>query len=388
MGRQGQGDAVPTNIDVRMVLGRLRHFSHCVDESNGFQEVREFIGSLQEMNLLCPEGDFTHGGGNLNLIEGFHLAMGTERSAKSQGIDRRVRTANGGAGAIGMEFGETIARRLGLFISPVFITVSRMAEFIPPSRVNVLGVGISAVNLETTLDAFENALAAGVRGFVTCTGVHGVMESQDSEAIRQIHNRSLMSTPDGMPMVWLLKWAGHSSANRVYGPELMEYVMKASPTRGWTHFLYGGKEGVAEKLKSALEQRFPGVRIVGTYTPPFRALSEAEFTDLATTVERLSPDFFWVGLSCPRQEIIMAEYEHRLAAKIFLGVGAAFDFHTGEVRQAPRWIQRSGFEWLYRLASEPRRLAKRYLRNNPRFVWRILGQMTGLRRVPSIEPGH
>lgn len=262
-----------------------------------------------------------------------------------------------------------------------------MAEFIPPPRINVLGVGISVLNLDSALATLDRALQHGVRGYVTLTGVHGVMESQDSERIRQIHNRSLLSTPDGMPMVWLGRLAGHREMNRVYGPEFMDLVMAWSQKSGRTHFFYGGKEGVAEKLKAVFEARYPGVRIVGTYTPPFRPLSPEEQSELEARVAAVRPDFFWVGLSCPRQEIFMAENETRLAAKIFLGVGAAFDFHTGTVRQAPRWIQRSGFEWLYRTACEPRRLAARYFRNNPRFVWRVIGQWTGVRKVADLGLG-
>jgi N-acetylglucosaminyldiphosphoundecaprenol N-acetyl-beta-D-mannosaminyltransferase len=258
-------------------------------------------------------------------------------------------------------------------------------EFTPPPRVNVLGVGISVLNLDTAVAALRDALAAGRRGYVTVTGVHGVIESQDDEALRCIHNASLLTTPDGMPMVWMGRLAGHRTMGRVYGPDLMEAVFAWTQRSGHTHFFYGGNTGVAEELKAKLEQRFPGIKIVGTYTPPFRPLNEAELAALAEQVRALRPDFFWVGLSTPKQERFMAEHLPKLDAQIMLGVGAAFDFHAGRVRQAPRWIQRSGFEWLYRLGCEPRRLWRRYLRNNPRFVWGVLGQLTGLRKVPPVS---
>lgn len=251
-----------------------------------------------------------------------------------------------------------------------------------PPRVNVLGVGISALNLESAVATLAKALETGRRGYVCVTGVHGVMESQDDTALRQIHNHSLLTTPDGMPMVWMGRLAGHRSMSRVYGPELMEHVFEWTRKSGHTHFFYGGNTGVAEELKERLEARYPGIRIVGTYTPPFRPLTPEEERSLIAQVGAAKPDFLWVGLSTPKQERFMAAYADKLDARILMGVGAAFDFHAGRVKQAPRWIQRSGFEWLYRTCREPRRLWKRYFRNNPIFLWKVLGQCTGLRRYP------
>ncbi len=251
-----------------------------------------------------------------------------------------------------------------------------------PPRVNVLGVGLSVLNLKSAVTLLAQAVTEGRRGFVCVTGVHGVMESQADPNLRRIHNASLLTTPDGMPMVWAGRLAGHREISRVYGPELMEHVLAWSQQTGATHFFYGGAVGVAEELKAKLEARFPGVRIVGTYTPPFRPLTEAEDKELAEKVAAVKPDFFWVGLSTPKQERFMAAYAPKLDAQILLGVGAAFDFHAGRVAQAPRWIQRSGFEWLYRTACEPRRLWKRYATNNPRFVWCMMGQWLGVRKYP------
>jgi len=251
-----------------------------------------------------------------------------------------------------------------------------------PPRVNVLGVGVSVLNLDSAVEILASAVASRTRGHVCVTGVHGVMESQSDPALRRIHNRSLLTTPDGMPMVWLGRLGGHRMMDRVYGPELMERVFEWSRGSGATHFFYGGGPGVAEQLRERLEQRFPGVRIVGTYTPPFRPLNEEEEKELIRQVAACRPDFLWVGLSTPKQERFMDAYGPRLAATVMMGVGAAFDFHAGRVRQAPRWIQRSGFEWFYRMCAEPKRLWKRYLTNNPRFVIRILAQRLGLRTYP------
>ena len=257
-----------------------------------------------------------------------------------------------------------------------------MPSFSPPPRVNVLGVGISVLNLDTAVQVLAQALDCGQRGFVTITGVHGVMESQADPALRDIHNRSLLSTPDGMPMVWLGRLAGHRQMGRVYGPELMERIFAWSEESGRTHYLFGGAEGVATELKTRLAGRFPKARVVGTFTPPFRPLNAQELADLQRELECLKPDFFWVGLSTPKQERFMAAHLDLLDVQVMVGVGAAFDFHAGRVKQAPRWVQRSGFEWLYRLAQEPRRLWRRYLRNNPVFLWKVAGQLLGLRRYP------
>jgi N-acetylglucosaminyldiphosphoundecaprenol N-acetyl-beta-D-mannosaminyltransferase len=250
----------------------------------------------------------------------------------------------------------------------------------PPARVNVLGVGLSALNLDLAVAAVAAALEQKTKGYVCVTGVHGVSEAQNDPALRRILNQALLNTPDGVPMVWMGRLQGASHMGRVYGPDLMLRVCELACARGFTHFLYGGAPGVAEELKRRLEQRFPGLKIVGTYTPPFRPLTSQEEDDLARQVAALKPDILWVGLSTPKQERFMAQYFQRLEATLFFGVGAAFDFHAGRVRQAPRWMQRSGLEWLFRLGCEPRRLWKRYLKNNPLFILRALGQLTGLKR--------
>lgn len=250
----------------------------------------------------------------------------------------------------------------------------------PSPRVNVLGVGISAINPDLALEAIERAIAERRKGYICVTGVHGVMEAQKDGDLRRIFNRSLLTTPDGMPMVWAGRLAGQRQIARVYGPDLMLLVCERSCAKGYRHFLMGGKEGVAPELKRRLEERFPGLVIAGTYTPPFRPLEPAEETELVARVAEAKPDVLWVGISTPKQERFMARYADRLEATLLIGVGAAFDFHTGRLRQAPRWVQQSGFEWLFRLGCEPRRLWRRYLLNNPRFLAQSALQVVGLRR--------
>jgi len=247
------------------------------------------------------------------------------------------------------------------------------------SRFNVLGVSLRAMNLRVATAAILEAVRTRSKGYVCVTGVHGVIEAQDDEGFRRILNAAFLNTTDGMPLVWLGRHYVGGEIDRVYGPDLMLEVFDATQRGEATHFFYGGAPGVAEELKAKLEARFPGVQVVGTYTPPFRPLEATEEAELAALLAEKKPDLFWVGLSTPKQERFMAEYLPKLETTVMLGVGAAFDFHSGRVQQAPRWIQRSGFEWLYRLCSQPKRLARRYLVNNPRFLWRIAGQLLGLR---------
>ena len=251
-------------------------------------------------------------------------------------------------------------------------------------KVNVLGVGISVLNLPSALAAIAGAVKARRKGYICVTGVHGVMEAQDDAAFKAILNNAFLCTPDGMPMVWAGKLSRHRGMSRVYGPDLMLDVCAWSEKSGCRHFFYGGADGVAELLAEKLKARFPGLIVAGTFTPPFRALDAAEEKQLQERIRGLKPDILWVGLSTPKQEKFMAEYLPKLDVTLMLGVGAAFDFHSGRVRQAPRWMQRSGLEWFYRLCSEPRRLGRRYLRNNPLFVMSFCAQRLGLKKYPPV----
>jgi N-acetylglucosaminyldiphosphoundecaprenol N-acetyl-beta-D-mannosaminyltransferase len=248
------------------------------------------------------------------------------------------------------------------------------------ARTNVLGVGISAVNLETAVARIADWISNREKHYVCVTGVHGVMESQYDRELKAIHNAAGMVTPDGMPMVWLSQMGGAHYVGRVYGPDLMLELCRASVQANYSHFFYGGAEGIADLLSTRLKEQFPGLNVVGTWTPPFRPLTEAEDIELVEKVNSLQPDIVWVGLSTPKQERFMAAHIGRLDAPVMIGVGAAFDFHAGLKKQAPVWMQRSGLEWVFRLVTEPKRLWRRYLTNNPRFVLLVLAQKLGLRR--------
>jgi len=252
-------------------------------------------------------------------------------------------------------------------------------------KANVLGVGVSAIDLAQGTRLILEAVRQNRKGYVAVTGVHGVSEAQSDSEFRSILNSAFLNTPDGIPMSWVGRFQGFKTMDRVYGPDLMLELCAASIDGSIRHFFYGGAPGVAQALRSCLESRFPGLSVCGTYTPPFRALNLEEEAHLVAVVKNLQPDIFWVGLSTPKQERFMAAYLHKLPVKIMIGVGAAFDIHSGRVRQAPYWMQRTGLEWFFRLMQEPGRLWKRYLINNPLFVARILAQFTGFRRYPIVD---
>ena len=261
----------------------------------------------------------------------------------------------------------------------------------PNDRVNVLGVGISPVNLDIAEDLIFNAIDSGQQGYVGVTGVHGVSEAQNDSKFKDILNNTFINTPDGMPMVWYARLYGFEKVSRVYGPDLMLNICARSVDRKVKHFLYGGGEGVADLLKEKLEKKFPGIEIVGTYTPPFRPLTNDEEIEVRNLINNSGAHCVWVGLSTPKQEKFMSGFLNRFGAnesgdsslkgpKVFFGVGAAFDFHAGLIPQAPNWMQQSGLEWLYRLYKEPKRLWKRYLKNNPLFLFRALLQIFGVKK--------
>jgi len=253
-----------------------------------------------------------------------------------------------------------------------------------PQRVNILGVGVSAITLEMAVEIIEEWIACREPHYVCVTGFHGVMESWRDKGLRRIHNRAGLVTPDGMPLVWLSRLKGFRHVERVYGPDLMLALCERSVARGYRHFFYGGAEGVPEQLAKVLSRRFPGLVVVGTCSPPFRPLTPGEDEEIVQMINEAGPDIVWVGLSTPKQERWMAEHVGRLVAPVLIGVGAAFDFLTGRKPQAPRWMQRAGLEWLFRLLTEPRRLWKRYLPNIPIF-W-ILVFLQHLRVInPTME---
>jgi N-acetylglucosaminyldiphosphoundecaprenol N-acetyl-beta-D-mannosaminyltransferase len=248
---------------------------------------------------------------------------------------------------------------------------------------NVLGVNVSAIDLGRAVDMADRWIATENHGYICVTGVHGVMEAQSDTQLRDILNHAFMNVPDGMPMSWVGWLQGFRKMDRVFGPDFMASLCRLSVERHYRHFLYGGESGVAVLLKERLESGFPGLQIVGAYTPPFRNLTAEEETEILTQLQETKPHILWVGLSTPKQERFMANYIDRLQVPLVVGVGAAFDYHTGRLDDCSGWIKRSGLQWLHRLLQDPGRLWKRYLRSNPAFVWKITLQILKWKQYPT-----
>ena len=259
------------------------------------------------------------------------------------------------------------------------MAASKTSQAFEPAipQVNILGVGVSAINMAMALRIIDDWIARRASSYICVTGVHGIMESRRDTSLRRIHNRAGLITPDGMPLVWLSRLQGFYHVERVYGPDLMLAVCERSVERGYRHFFYGGAPGVGDILAARLQSRFSGLQVVGIDAPPFRLLRPDEERAVVERINATTPDIVWVGLSTPKQECWMSAHVGRLHAPVLIGVGAAFDFHSGMKRQAPRWMQRNGLEWLFRLAMEPRRLWRRYMINNPWFLWCTLLQLLG-----------
>ena len=249
-------------------------------------------------------------------------------------------------------------------------------------RVNILGVGISAISLTEAIQQIATWIEERSRHYVNVCTVHTVMECFRNQILRNIVNKSGMVTPDGMPLVWLCRYHRYNVVTRVYGPDLMLAFCEYSVPRGYRHFFYGGESGIPQKLVKELERRYPGLQVAGTYSPPLRAVGEMEEPTVIESINSTNPDVVWVGLGTPKQDFWVAQHRPLLNTPILVAVGAAFDFLTGMVPQAPAWMQRNGLEWLFRLICEPRRLAHRYLVYNPLFIMHVLMQIIGLRRYP------
>jgi N-acetylglucosaminyldiphosphoundecaprenol N-acetyl-beta-D-mannosaminyltransferase len=248
-------------------------------------------------------------------------------------------------------------------------------------RFRVLGVQVNAIQIPEAIARMERWIAQrnGSR-YVAVTGMHGVTEARRDPAFRATLNDASMVVPDGMPLVWLGRLRGHGLSRRVYGPELMlEFCRKTAP-RGVRHFFYGGAPGVADSLAEQLAERFPGLVVAGTYTPPFRPLTPEEDADAVARINASGADILWVGLSTPKQERWMRDHQDKVTVPVMAGVGAAFDIHSGRLRQAPVWMRENGLEWFYRLVQEPRRLWRRYVLLGSAFVCNVSLELAGLRK--------
>jgi len=239
-----------------------------------------------------------------------------------------------------------------------------------PAQVPLLGVPLALTDYQRTLDWIDSAVAGRHRAYLCVAATHTVMAAREDAALRDAVLGAEFTVPDGQPLVWALNLLGHPLPSRVYGPTLMWKACERAARMGTRFYLHGGRhnQGAMALLIHNLRTAHPGLRVVGGQTQPFRELSAAEEDALVANINRARPDVVWVGLGVPRHELWMQRMRERLEAPVLVGVGAAFDFHAGLISQAPDWMQESGLEWLYRLSQEPRRLWRRYLRYNPRFV--------------------
>ena len=252
-------------------------------------------------------------------------------------------------------------------------------------RGNILGVGISAVNMTIAVDTIEQWLARREQNYVIAVPAHCIIDCQHDPALRRVYNQAGMVTPDGMPVAWILRMMGFRHVDRVYGPDLMLAMCERSLERGYKHYLYGGwPPAVTTRLAAKLRERFPGLRIVGEHAPPFRPLTPEEDAAEIEKINAADPDIVWCGLGAKKEEYWTSRHMGKLKATVLIGVGAAFDFHSGTKKQAPRWMMRAGLEWFFRLLTEPRRLWRRYLLGNPEFLALVLRQALG-KKPPALE---
>ena len=276
---------------------------------------------------------------------------------------------------------------LGLPVARHVPRVSRQAYAAPAKqkidRVNILGVGVNAVNMQMALNEIEGWIAERKQNFVLNVPAHCIVECLRDDNLRKIYNRAGLVNPDGMPIAWIARWMGYRHVSQVCGPDLMLTLCERSVSKGYRHFLYGGwPPNVVDQLAGQLEEKFPGIQIVGKFAPPFRPLTEAEDTEITAMINRANPDIVWIGLGAAKEEFWAESHMRRITAPALIGVGAAFDFHAGIKARAPRWVSQAGLEWFFRVLTEPKRLGPRYLKDNPVFLWNIMLQALGRQPRP------
>jgi N-acetylglucosaminyldiphosphoundecaprenol N-acetyl-beta-D-mannosaminyltransferase len=245
---------------------------------------------------------------------------------------------------------------------------------------NILGTKVNALSLDDAVGIIARWVERGERRYVCVRDVHGIVRAVDDAELRAIHHAAGMVTPDGVPLVVLARLRGFANVTRVYGPDLMMRVLELSLQTGFSHYFYGTTQETLAALSQRLTAQLPGLKIAGMMAPPFRELNGDERLAVAAAINRSGARVVWVGLGTPKQERWMAGFRPLLEAPVLVGVGAAFDFHAGRVRQAPAWMQKIALEWLFRLAMEPRRLWRRYVYNIPRFLYLITLEWLGLRK--------
>lgn len=237
--------------------------------------------------------------------------------------------------------------------------------------VNILGVDIAAINMDWLLD-FTNTHVKELSGDYICVAnVHTTVTASDDPEYLAVQNGGIMAIPDGGPLSSVGRKRGAENMERTTGPSYMGEILKISTEKGYRHYFYGSTPETLEKLKENLSRDYPGIQIVGMYSPPFRTLTDDEDKEIISTINEANPDFLWIGLGAPKQEKWMAAHQGKVKG-LMVGVGAAFDYFAGNIERAPEWMQKANLEWVYRLLQDPKRLFKRYLVTNTKFIWNVV----------------
>jgi N-acetylglucosaminyldiphosphoundecaprenol N-acetyl-beta-D-mannosaminyltransferase len=249
------------------------------------------------------------------------------------------------------------------------------------SEFRILGIPISLLDLDAVINQMEGWIAQrdGSPHYIVCADSRLVMECRRDPLLMKAVESADLVLPDGMPLVWLARIRGRKQENRITGSDILLNFCKRAQRMGYTNFFYGGAQEVPAKLAQRLQEKLPGLQVVGTHSPPFRLLTPDENQDVSMMIEKASPDVLWIGLQCPKQEKWIYKRKDQLSVPVVVCIGAAFDFCSGTIRRAPDWMQRYGLEWLHRLLQEPSRLWYRYLVLGPRFVILNLAELIRLR---------
>lgn len=237
------------------------------------------------------------------------------------------------------------------------------------SLCNILGVNISAINMEAALNYIKENLTELQGKYICISNVHTTVMSYENDKYRRIQNQAVLALPDGKPLSIVCKKRGFQEVDRVTGPDLMKEIFACSKEQGYTHFFYGSTLETLKLLEENLKRDYQ-LPIAGIYSPPFRRLTEEENKKVVEKINQSHADFIWVGLGAPKQEQWMYEHQNQVHG-LMIGVGAGFDYFAGNIKRAPMWMQKCSLEWLYRLLQEPKRLFKRYLITNTKFLWLI-----------------
>jgi len=251
----------------------------------------------------------------------------------------------------------------------------------PRRCANVLGVPVDALDMDDAIALIAERLQFGPKGYVCAIGVHGILEALRDRTVASALGNAAIGLPDGTPTVWVGRLQGHLTMNHVTGPAIMREFFSHRQFAGYSHYFYGGKASVAVELATTMRRQFPWIKVAGTFTPPFTSLTPNQESDIIARINDARPDIIWVGISTPRQDVFMQRMIPHLDTRLMFGVGAAFDFLTGRIRDCPLWVKQAGLHWLQRLVQDPRRLWRRNLTNTA-FLWHIGLQLTGMRSYP------